>query len=46
MNTFGRSLIDMCATLDLTIMNGNCTGDDGGAFTFISPNGNSVVDYF
>ena len=45
-NTFGRSLIDMCATLDLTIMNGHCTGDEGGAFTFISPNGNSVVDYF
>ena len=46
MNTFGRSLIDMCATLKLTIMDGLYTGDEGGAFTFISPNGNSVVDRF
>ena len=27
-------------------MNGHCIGDEGGAFTFISPKGNSVVDYF
>ena len=44
-NMFGRSLIELCATFEFIILNGFCNGDDKGAFTFISPNGNSVIDY-
>ena len=35
----------MCASLNLIILNGYCLGDVDGAFTFISPNGSSVIDY-
>ena len=44
-NAFGRSLIELCATFEFVILNGLCNGDEEGAFTFISPNGNSVIDY-
>ena len=44
-NTFGKSLIEMCSTFNLIVMNGFCKGDTKGEFTFISPNGNSVIDY-
>ena len=45
LNQFGKSLIEMCASLSLIILNGYCLGDTDGAFTFISPNGSSVIDY-
>lgn len=45
-NGYGRKLIEMCASFDFVILNGMCKGDPKGAFTFIAPQGNSVVDYF
>ena len=38
-------LIDMCVSLDLTILNGRSVGDPFGEFTSIQPKGNNVVDY-
>ena len=35
----------MCASLSLIILNGLNNGDKQGAFTFVSPNGDSVIDY-
>ena len=45
-NNFGRSLLDFCFLFDLMIVNGACSMDTDGDFTFGSPNGSSVVDYF
>ena len=45
-NPFGSSLLYMCNTLDLCIINGTCNGDEYGKFTYISDNGCSVIDYF
>ena len=45
-NNFGRSLLDFCFLFDLMIVNGACSMDTDGEFTFVSPNGSSVVDYF
>ena len=45
-NPFGNSLLYMCSTLDLCIVNGTCSGDMHGAYTYICDNGCSVVDYF
>ena len=45
-NPFGSSLLYMCNTLDLCIINGTCSGDRHGAYTYISDNGCSVIDYF
>lgn len=45
-NNFGHSMLDLCFLLDLWIMNGSCNSDVEGEFTFMGPNGNSVVDYF
>ena len=44
-STFGRSLIEMCITFEFIILNGCCKGDNNGSFTYIAPNGNSVIDY-
>ncbi|RUM93601.1 MAG: hypothetical protein DSZ28_07615 [Thiothrix sp.] len=44
-NAFGKSLLSLCVSFDLTIVNGNLIGDNPGGFTFLSANGNSVVDY-
>ena len=41
----GKSIIDMCKGLDLSIINGRKTGDIFGNFTCFQWNGNSVVDY-
>ena len=46
LNTFGNSLLYMCNTLELCIINGTCKGDKNGAFTYICENGCSVIDYF
>ena len=39
-------LIDFCTTFHSTPLNGNHTGDQNGQFTFVSNQGNSVIDYF
>ena len=45
-NSFGKSLLSMCTSLDLCIINGTCNGDRLGRYTYISDNGCSVDDYF
>ena len=46
-NHYGRwSLLDFCFLFDLMIVNGACSMDTDGEFTFVSPNGSGVVDYF
>ena len=45
-NSFGKSLVELCVCFELVILNGIGEGEMDGGFTFISPNGNSVVDYF
>ena len=44
-NKFGLSLLDMCCTRDLYILNGRLFNDKDGNFTCFSNNGTSVVDY-
>lgn len=44
-NTFGKSLIDLCTVHHLLILNGSGHDDREGAFTCISQHGESVVDY-
>ena len=45
-NSFGKKLLDLCATLNLTIFNGRRGRDTAvGDFTFISHLGTSVIDY-
>ena len=44
-NEFGRSLLSLCSGFDLQILNGTVEGDRHGCFTYISPSGNSVIDY-
>ena len=36
-NNFGKSLLDLCFSFDLDIMNGFCDGDRDGEYTFVSP---------
>ena len=45
-NGFGKSLLNMCIALNLCILNGTCEGDHLGCYTYISPFGSSVIDYF
>ena len=45
MNEFGHSLMVLCSAYDLTILNG-ALGEESGKFTYVSPTGNSVVDYY
>lgn len=44
-NTFGRSLFQLCKTTDLIILNGHTNGDYEGKLTFYSSLGTSVIDY-
>ena len=46
MNDFGRYLLNVCTEFDLTILNGSVDGSNIGNYTYISPTGCSVVDYF
>ena len=46
LNTYGRYLYEFCHNYDLFILNGFCKSDLAGNFTFTSPNGQSVIDYF
>ena len=41
-NAFGRLLLEMCATCDLTILNAACPGDEVGNFTYVC----STIGYF
>lgn len=45
-NSFGRSLLNTCFMFDCTIVNGTCKDDEEGEFTYVSPHGCSVIDYF
>ena len=45
-NAFGKTLLNMCISLDLCIMNGVCSGDQDGGYTYICDAGSSVNDYF
>ena len=46
MNTYGKYLYELCHENDLYILNGYCKSDSVGNYTFVSPNGQSVIDYF
>ena len=45
-NGFGKTLVNMCISLNLSIMNGMSYGDQEGRFTYICDRGCSVNDYF
>ena len=45
-NNFGSSLLNLCLLSDFVIVNGACADDVDGEFTYVSPHGNSVDDYF
>ena len=45
LNSFGTKLINFCVCFDLSILNGVCNTDSSCKYTFVSPSGNSVVDY-
>ena len=45
-NNFGKSLLNLCFMLDCVIVNGFCDSDVDGQFTYVSPHGSSVIDYF
>ncbi len=44
-NQFGKSLVDLCITKNVHMLNGRVGNDKEGNFTYITPNGKSVVDY-
>ena len=44
-NQFGKIPIDFCTTFQCTPLNGSHSGDHDGQFTFVSHQGNSVIDY-
>ena len=44
-NNFGHSLLEMCCSFDMYIMNGRLFNDHDGNFTYFSTNGQSVIDY-
>ena len=46
LNGYGRSLLEMCAGLEFMILNGMCSSDPKGSFTFVSPHGDSIIYYF
>ena len=46
MNSYGKLLLNICATVGLHILNGLCYGDLAGRFTYVADSGNSVNDYF
>ena len=46
MNAFGRLLLEICAELDLRILDGACRGDEEGRSTYVCAAGCSSVDYY
>jgi len=45
-DVYGRSLLTLCTSFELSILNGCGTISESGKFTFVSPSGRSVIDYF
>ena len=45
-NNFGKSLLNSCFMFDCVILNGCCNGNRSGEYTYVSPHGSSVTDYF
>ena len=45
-NNFGKSLLNSCFMFDCVILNGCCNGNRSGEYTYVSPHGSSVIDYF
>ena len=45
-NPFGSSLLTLCLSFNLTILNGAIAGDTGGDLTHLSVRGDSIIDYF
>ena len=45
-NAFGKSFIELIASFNLIVLNGMLQKDNDMCFTFMSPTGNSVIDYF
>ena len=45
-NNTGKSMLNLCFMLDCVILNGCCNGDRSGEYTYVSPHGSSVTDYF
>ena len=44
-NKYGRCLVNLCNSNDLSILNGRTRGDMLGKFTCYKSNGSSVIDY-
>ena len=44
-NQFEKILTDLCTTFQCSPLNGNTAGDPDGQYTFVSEQGNSVIDY-
>jgi exonuclease III len=44
-NASGNKLIELCISTDLKIVNGRVPSDQHGSFTYLSNNGNSLIDY-
>lgn len=45
LNNNGTMLLDLCKQTGLRILNGRCRNDKYGSYTYIGPNGSSLVDY-
>ena len=45
-NNFGKSLLNLCFMLDCLILNGCCDHDRSGEYTYVSPHGSSLINYF
>ena len=45
LNSRGRLFLDLLASTNITLLNGNTIGDIFGEFTSVNYNGNSVIDY-
>ena len=45
LNQYGKLLLNMCTSLNLCILNGMCSGDQEGRYTYVSNFGSSVIDY-
>ena len=46
LNNIGKSLLNLCFMLDCLILNGCCDHDRSGEYTYVSPHGSSVINYF
>ena len=44
-NDFGKILRRLCKVHHLSVLNGSTDGDKRGSYTYISPHGDSVIDY-